>query len=1001
MTGSMGSAPVALAGLADVGDGGLVSWTLGADHDTGANLTFSLEANAANGTATVNADGTYSYQANAGYSGADSFTFKVTDTATGLSSTASVTLDVRNDTPAVLTGGSEIAVNSYTAGDQRFSDVAALPDGGYVAVWDSRLDQDGHSYGIFGQRFDAQGNKVGAEFQVNNYSTSTQGWPQVASFEDGGFVVSWGSYGQTGVNSYSVFARRFGADGAAVDAQDLQISSTSLTNQRYSHIATRADGGFVVTWYSEKETGSQNNVHSAIVDANGSIVASPSVPSVTAKDQRNGGVAVLANGDYVVTWRSWHNGLNAGTYFKRFDANGVALTGDVTVLEGTASKKYKSTAITALKDGGYAITLTRLRQSNDHRLVLTYIYNADNSYRTHFGVISTAESAEITAGDLVELADGSLVVTYRKSDGSGTGVYWRRFDANGNALSGENLLNDYTTGDQINPKVAALASGGFVVTWPSSGQDGDGFGIYSKVFQANSTSQGGPGNDVLLGSDGFDTLLGNGGDDLLEGQGSDDEIDGGDGVDTAVFSGNLADYTIDINPVTGVITVTDNDAVLDGNDGVDTLTNVELLRFKDQDFAIGGQTLVGTSGSDTLTGGAGNDTISGLGGYDTLTGGAGNDTLNGGSGQDTLDGGSGNDVFILGNDAQLYHFNKVLGGAGEDTILGSSGDDVLRVKSLSAANSIETIDGGGGNDVLTTFGEGDIDLTGVTVIGIERIAAGAGNSDVTGTDGADTIQAGNGANSLFGAGGDDTFLVTNNATTSDTFNGGDGNDRILGTADDNTISVQNLTAANSIETIDGGAGYDRIVGSAFANTIDLSTISVSGIEEIDGGGNSDVITGSAGADFIKGNSGNDNLTGGGGNDTLEGGSGDDTYVFVPGDGQDLIRNNDAVSANDRLLFGGSVTANDVWFEQSGDNLVVSILGSTDEVVFENWYTDPAATVDRIEASDGAVLVESSIQQLVMAMDGFVPSDGTGGGVTSGSLPQAVADAINSYWQPGN
>lgn len=999
MTGN--SSPIALAGLADVGDDGLVSWSLGAEHDAGATVTFSLESGAANGSVTVNADGTYSYQANAGYSGADSFTFKVTDTASGLSSTATVTLDVRNGAPATLTGSSEIGVNSYTAGDQRFSDVAALPDGGYVVVWDSRQGQDGDSYGIFGQRFDAQGNKVGTEFQVNNYSTSTQGWPQVASFPDGGFVVSWGSYGQTGVNSYSVFARRFDANGVAVDTQDLQVSSTSATHQRYSHIAAKADGGFVVTWYSEKETGSENNVHSAVFDSTGAIVASPSVPSVTPKDQRNGGVAVLANGDYVVTWRSWHNGLAAGTYFKRFDANGTALTGDVTVLAGTASKKYKSTAVTALKDGGYAITLTRLRASNDHRLVITYVYNADNSYRTHFGVISTAESAEISAGDLVELADGSLVVTYRKSDGNGTGVYWRRFDGNGNALSGETLLNDHTAGDQINPKVAALASGGFVATWPSNGQDGSGYGVYSKVFQANSTSQGGPGNDVLLGSDGFDTLLGAGGDDLLEGQGSDDQIDGGEGVDTAVFSGNLADYTIDIDPVTGVITVTDNEVLLDGNDGVDTLTNVEVLRFKDQDYVVAGQLLEGTSGVDTLIGGAGNDTILGYGGYDTLIGGAGNDTLNGGSGQDSLDGGAGDDVLILGNDSQSYMFNVVQGGSGQDTILGSSGDDILRVSSLTAANSIETIDGGAGNDILISWGTGELDLSGVTLVGVELIETGSGGGKVTGTSGDDTIKGNSGGDSLFGGAGDDTFLATNNSATPDSFDGGAGNDRILGNAGNNTIAVRSLTAANSIETIDGGAGHDRIVGSVYADNIDLSAISVSGIEEIDGGGNNDVITGSAGADFIKGNSGNDSLTGGGGNDTLEGGSGNDTYVFASGDGQDLIRNNDAVSTNDRLLFGGSISVNDVWFEQNGDNLVVSILGSTDEVVFENWYTDPARTVDRIETSDGSVLVESSIQQLVSAMDGFVPSDGTGGGVTSGTLPQGVADAINQYWQPAS
>jgi Ca2+-binding RTX toxin-like protein len=53
-------------------------------------------------------------------------------------------------------------------------------------------------------------------------------------------------------------------------------------------------------------------------------------------------------------------------------------------------------------------------------------------------------------------------------------------------------------------------------------------------------------------------------------------LDSGFGFDTAVFSGNRADYTVDVGP-NGVVTVIDNV----GSDGTDRLTNIERLQFAD------------------------------------------------------------------------------------------------------------------------------------------------------------------------------------------------------------------------------------------------------------------------------------------------------------------------------------------------------------------------------------------------------------------------------------
>ena len=85
---------------------------------------------------------------------------------------------------------------------------------------------------------------------------------------------------------------------------------------------------------------------------------------------------------------------------------------------------------------------------------------------------------------------------------------------------------------------------------------------------------GGSANDTITGND-----VGN----VLTGGRGNDTINGGAGSDVAVFSGAYADYTV-VSNGSGSYTVTDNA----GNDGKDSLTSIELLRFADQDVTDGG-----------------------------------------------------------------------------------------------------------------------------------------------------------------------------------------------------------------------------------------------------------------------------------------------------------------------------------------------------------------------------------------------------------------------------
>lgn len=162
------------------------------------------------------------------------------------------------------------------------------------------------------------------------------------------------------------------------------------------------------------------------------------------------------------------------------------------------------------------------------------------------------------------------------------------------------------------------------------------------------TLNGGEGNDRLIGSNSADTINARGGTDFIEGRGGADIISGGAGGDTIYggegnddIEGDFAGYRSLEDIIT--LTITPNDMRTGSPDGLDTIVDINVLRFADgdQEVVIAGLEIIGDDSNEELNGGPNADRLDGAGGDDTIDGDTGNDTLLGGEGSDTLIAGSG------------------------------------------------------------------------------------------------------------------------------------------------------------------------------------------------------------------------------------------------------------------------------------------------------------------------------------------------------------------------
>src|SRR6185295_17546203 len=68
---------------------------------------------------------------------------------------------------AQVPAGGPFRVNTYTTGDQQSPRFSILPNGESVAVW-TRRQQDNSIFGLFSQRYRADGTPLGGEFRVDS-----------------------------------------------------------------------------------------------------------------------------------------------------------------------------------------------------------------------------------------------------------------------------------------------------------------------------------------------------------------------------------------------------------------------------------------------------------------------------------------------------------------------------------------------------------------------------------------------------------------------------------------------------------------------------------------------------------------------------------------------------------------------------------------------------------------------------------------------------------------
>lgn len=202
-------------------------------------------------------------------------------------------------------------------------------------------------------------------------------------------------------------------------------------------------------------------------------------------------------------------------------------------------------------------------------------------------------------------------------------------------------------------------------------------------------------------------------------------------------------------------------------------------------------------------------------------------------------------------------------------------------------------------------------------------------------------------------------------------------------------SVSGVLTSDAWKLANGNSGTDAYVNGVISSDTWKDASGVTGTDSYNASGaliyskwtNTD---GSWGSDTYDGNS-TVTMT------TATDASGSETIQTPTGTNTIDLSNNPIVLTNtgatDTIDLGTAVAPDQLWFAQSGTDLVVSVLGSTENLTVKDWFNGLANQVSEFVAGNGQVLAGSNVEQLVQAMAAFSPP-------TSSQTAYTTAEATN-------
>lgn len=563
---------------------------------------------------------------------------------------------------------------------------------------------------------------------------------------------------------------------------DLSELYLPFAHRRQNDLLLLSDGSFVVL--SSGMDGSHGGISASIFSPDGrATLPSFFVNEDTGGSQNEPSGDILPNGNILVAWMDYSADLPSDSV----GSSGVMVgefTSDGEIVRNSLVGYGGSPEITVLENGSYFVTWwasdrwAPYSDGNETGIFGQFFTLNGDAIGNVLQVNSTEHGYQLHP-ETTELSDGRIVVVWASDSGSGFQVRGAILDSNGQHDVPEFIVHDGRDGVGHPTDLIATANGGFLVVWSGG----------AHLYDSNASLVADLSEHVAEGLNPSVAQLSTGDFVIVWSAPSPSDSDGPNYSNSDIFGlrfdqegnpvGNIFRVNIDTYDgqsgahVTGLqdgafLVVWDGyeGRIVPGGEALGGPKSDHLAGTTAENYLLGWEasdTLESNSGSDFLSGGLGNDTIVLTGnGYHTagyVAVNVSSDTQIGTQARIDLeglvrieavtDGGEDTDIVQLSEQGDAFFLHDAYSGFHSSITLT---DDYIGNQSTARFANIEEIRGMGGNDIIDLTSP-DYSLAGMGLY----IDGGAGNDVIWGSDANESISGGNGDDTIFGGVGTDVL----------------------------------------------------------------------------------------------------------------------------------------------------------------------------------------------------------------------------------------------------
>ena len=332
---------------------------------------------------------------------------------------------------------------------------------------------------------------LGPEFVITTRTANVQKQPWVACDDDGNFVLSY--------SQGDVYARLMDRDGNPLSDDFLVNPTVNWGEQDETYVSVDpVTGDFVIVWSDRHgNDGDQMGIGGRFYAAGGTPYGSEFILNThTAASQFEPHASFSPSGRVFVVWTDAGTDGSAGAVGRLFDRFGNALTNDFLLNEPSTFTQIDP-SVSCDRSGNFVVTFVDASgATGDPREVFVRRFD-QNGTALGGQVLVNSDSTGMQRDPIVAMnANGECVVVFQDesgNDGDGWGVFARLFDATGNPLGAQFVVSNSTVGDQVDPHISMDYLGNFIVSWVDAG------GVDSEVMARRFDRFGDPlGNEFTV-----------------------------------------------------------------------------------------------------------------------------------------------------------------------------------------------------------------------------------------------------------------------------------------------------------------------------------------------------------------------------------------------------------------------------------------------------------------------------------------------------------------------